>query len=144
MEYRASLFAQGYFGHFIVAVSVILLTLLVGSGAYSPAVVLSILVLAGLWRIRACKMVFSATSFHYVGWLTSFTVLLSQVDRVVRGTHFGHATARLHGNEYCILTSDGKRHWVSLLFFRPPACRAFHGELVNARKSIGDPAREHA
>jgi hypothetical protein len=135
MEYRASLFAQGYFGHFIVAVSVLLLSLLILSHAYLPAVALAIALLLGFARLRARRMVLSSTSFRYDGWLRGFTVSLDQVARVMRASAFGYPINRLHGNSYCVLTNDGKKHWVGLLFFEPPACRAFHQALAGVHMS---------
>ena len=138
MEYRASLFATGYFGYMLVAASVLIPLLLATAGAIVPAVCLISVAFLGLWRLYARKMRFSTTSFLYDGWFTSFTVSRSEIDRVVTSTSLGYPTDRLHGpSEYCVITRDGKKHWVSLLFFGVTASKVFREEIADLRREHG-------
>ena len=138
MEYRASLFTQRYFGRFVALLSVGVLVALGASGSY--AAVASYVALVGLVvaRIRARRMVFSPTSFHYDGWVRNFTIPLAEIKRVERARPFSYRGDRFHGPlEYCITTTNGTRRWVSLLLFPSPAFRQFYEQIVKGRHGNG-------
>ena len=133
MEYRARLFAQRYLGCILLTICILVPLSLAAARAIVPTFAVIVVVLVGLWRLHTRKMRVSATSFLYDGWLTSFEVPRSQIDRVVGTGALGYPTDRLHGlAEYCIHTKDGKRYWVSLLFFDSIASKSFREELMKA------------
>jgi hypothetical protein len=137
-EYRARLFAQRYLGCMLLTVCILVPLSLAAARAIVPAVTVIAIVFLGLWRLYTRKMRISATSFLCDGWFTSFKVSRSDVDRVVSSGALGYPTDRLHGPaEYCVLTKDGKKHWVSLLFFDTTASKAFCEELVKIRHIRG-------
>ena len=137
MEYRARLFAKRYLGCMLLTLCILVPMSLAAMRAVVPAVTAISSVFLGLWRLYTRKMRVSTMLFAYDGWFTSFSVSRSEIDRVVSSTSLGHPTDRLHGpSEYCVFTSDGKKHWVSLLFFDATASKKFLEEIVYSRRKI--------
>lgn len=131
-EYRANLFAAGYFGHFVVGLVMLLLLVSIAGRAYGVALVASLISAATLLRIRARRMTFTAESFRYDGWMRSFEIARREIVRVAPAHSFGYPVDRLRGGQYCILMANGAKHWVSLLLFAGPGARKFHEEVVKA------------
>lgn len=131
MEYRARLFAHRYLGGMLVIVCILFPLLLAAARAVVPAVAVISIAFLALWRLHTRKMCVSAASFLYDGWLTRIKVSRGDIDRVVSSLALGYPADRLHGPaEYCILTKDGRKYWVSLLFFDTSADKSFREELV--------------
>lgn len=131
MEYRARLFAHEAFGYFVVSLFAFFALCFPVVGAYRELALMVVFAALLVIRLRTRKMVFSADSFHYDGWVTSFSIPFDEIRSVVPASAFGYPTDRIHGGQYCVLTKFKKRHWVTLLWFSPAACRRFDLQLVH-------------
>ncbi len=132
MEFRASLFANKWFGIFATAVSAILFAALLAGRAWFPALAVFVLAAAAMRRLSLRTITFFPDSLHYDGWFRSHNVNLADVDRVVPASSLGYPAARLRGPaSYCIVERGGRQRWVSLLLFGPAASQCFHRQILD-------------
>jgi hypothetical protein len=134
MEYRGSLFASGYFGHFILALALLFAAIFVLIGVYAVALAITCGLTVVFLRLRMRRMKFLDGTFSYDGWITHRSTQYSDIKKVVRAYDFGYPTDRFRGGQYCVVTNTGL-FWVSLLWFPPQACREFSEHVVKPYRS---------
>jgi len=137
MEFRASLFANKWFGLFAATLCAVLFAALVASHTWLPALAVFVLAAAAIRRLNLRTITFFADTLHYDGWFHSFTVNLADIDQVVPASSLGYPAARLRGPaSYRIVERGGRRRWVSLLLFGPAASRHFRDQILDPRERL--------
>ena len=135
MQFKASVYATPYFGHFLTVVFAVFLIDFLFLRQHFLALGLLTAAAVAVVRLRARRMSFSQTSLHYDGWFRSLDVPYSGISKVENSSKLGYPHNRLHGpNEYRLTTYSGKSYWISLLWFESEAVREFHKRIALGHK----------
>ena len=139
MEFRAHLFAQRYFGQFLMALFLFMESMFIISKSYVGAAIFAGFAVGALIKLQNRKMSFDPNNFQYDGWLQSFTVPYREIRKVEHSSKTGYPRDRLYGPcEYRITMKSGKR-WVNLIWFTPEANRIFHERIIKRHEAHQSP-----
>src|SRR4051794_37641392 len=125
MYFKGSLYAKPYFGLFLTLTFTFLIASFLFLRKFALAGGLLLACSTVLARLRARRMSFGTTEFHYDGWLSSMHVPYSQIVKVEHASDLGYPQNRVHGpQEYRVTTPTGRK-WIRLLWFEHEGARQF-------------------
>jgi hypothetical protein len=133
MRYRATIYAQGYFGHFLTALFVLMLCVLISTREYFTAAALSAAVALVSIRVYTRRMSFDDQVFRYDGWFGPIQIPYSEIIKVETSSSLGYPADRWHGASEYRITTKYKRWWVSLLWFNSEAIRHFEEHIAKRK-----------
>ena len=125
MKFKASLFACGYWGHFLTLLYFLFGFAFITSVEYVAAAILSSIFVMAIVRLYFRSMSFDNDIFCYDGWFYRVEIRYAQILKINRAAKLGWPADRWHGpSEYCIFIED-KKIWISLLWFDQKASQYF-------------------
>ncbi len=134
MEFRAGIYATGYFGHGLTTLFLLVVCVFIYIGEYNAASVLAGVVTITVARLYTRKMSFDDHVFRYDGWFGFIEIPYSEIVKVENSSSLGYPIDRWYGPFEYRVTTKGKKWWVSLLWFNGAAARQFHEQIIKRKQ----------